>query len=36
MDLRSNFFVICSSVKVYLYKYSCWDELSMNINEGNG
>ena len=29
-------FVICLRVKVYLCKYSCWDELSMNINEGKG
>ena len=33
MDLTSNFFVLCNSMKVYLYNYSLWVEISMNIHE---
>ena len=32
VDLTSNFFVLCTKVKVYIYNYS----LSMNIHEGKG
>ena len=32
-DLTSNFFVLCTNVKVYLYNSSLWVELSMNIHE---
>ena len=32
----SNFFVLCTNVKVYLYNYLHWVELSMNIHEGKG
>ena len=34
MDLSSNFLVLCTNVKVYLYNYSQWVEPSMNIYEG--
>ena len=34
--LKSNFFVQCKNVKVYLYKYSQWVELTMDIHEGKG
>ena len=33
VDLTSYFFVLCTNVKVYLYNYSYWVELSMNIHE---
>ena len=36
VDLTSNFFVLCTNVKVYLYSYSYWVELSMNIHERKG
>ena len=36
LELTSYFVVICTDVKVYLYNYSQWVELSMNIHEGNG
>ena len=36
VDLASNFFVLFTKVKVYLYKYSKWVEPSMNIHEGKG
>ena len=29
VDLTNNFFVLCTNVKVYLYNYSSWVELSM-------
>ena len=36
-DLTSNFFVLCTNVKVSLYNYSQWVEPSMNIHrEHNG
>ena len=35
-DLSSNFFVLCTNIKVYLYNYSKWVEPSMNIHEGKG
>ena len=34
VDLTNNFFVLCTKVKVYLYDYSLWVELSMNSHEG--
>ena len=34
VDLTSNFFVLCTNGKVYLYNYSSWVELSMNIHKG--
>ena len=34
VDLTSNLFVLCTNVKVYLYNYSLWVDLSMNIHEG--
>ena len=36
VDLTSNFSVLCTYVKVYLYNYSLWMELNMNIHEGKG
>ena len=36
VNLTSNFFVLCANVKVNLYDYSWWAELSMNIHEGKG
>ena len=33
VDLRRNFFVLCTNMKYYLYNYSYWIELSMNIHE---
>ena len=38
VDLTSKIIVLCTIVKVYLYmyNYSSWMELSMNIHEGNG
>ena len=36
VDLTSNFFVLHTNVKVCLYNYSYWVELSMNIHEGKG
>ena len=33
VDLTSNFFVLSTIMKVYLYNYSYWVELSMNIHE---
>ena len=36
VDLSSDFFVLCSNVKVYMYNYSKWMEFSMNIHEGKG
>ena len=32
-DLTSNFFVLCIKVKVYLFNYSEWVELIVNIQE---
>ena len=34
VDLTSNFFVLCTNMKVYLYNYSEWVEPSVNIHEG--
>ena len=36
VDLAKSFFAIhlCTIVKVYLYKYSYWVDLHMNIHEG--
>ena len=34
VDLTSNFFVLCTKMKVYLYNYLLWVEPSMNIHEG--
>ena len=36
IDYESNVFALCTNVKVYLYNYSKWVELSMNIHKGNG
>ena len=36
VDLTSIFFVLCTNVNVYLYNYSYWAELSMNIHKGRG
>ena len=36
VDLTSNFFALCTNMKVYLYNYSYSVELSMNIHEGKG
>ena len=36
MDLTSNLFVLCTNMKVYLFNYSQWVELSMNIHEEKG
>ena len=36
VDLTSNFFVLCTTMKIYLYNYSYLVEPSMNINEGKG
>ena len=36
VQLTSNFFVLCTNVKVYLFNYSKWVELNMNIHEGKG
>ena len=36
VDLKSNFPVLCTKVKVNLYNYSQWVEFSMNIHEGKG
>ena len=36
VDLTSNFFVLCTNVKVYLYNYSQCVEFIMNIHDGNG
>ena len=36
VDPMSNFFVICTKMKVYLNNYSLWVKLSMNIHEGKG
>ena len=36
VDLTSDFFVLCTSVLVYLMTYSKWVELRMNIYEGKG
>ena len=36
VDMTSNFLILCTKVKVYLYNYSYWVELSMDIHEGNG
>ena len=33
VDLTSNFFDLCINMKVYLYSYSHWVELSMSIHE---
>ena len=30
VDLTSNFFILYTNVRVYLYNYSYWVELSMN------
>ena len=32
--LTSNFFVLCTNMKVYFDNYSLWVEPSMNIHEG--
>ena len=35
--LTSNFLVLCTNMKVYLYNYySYWGELNMNIHLGKG
>ena len=36
VDLTSNYFVLCTNMKVYLYNYSRWVEPSMNIHEDKG
>ena len=36
VDLTSNFFVLCTDMKVYLHNYSQWVEPSMNIHGGKG
>ena len=36
VDLTTNFFVLCTNVLVYLYNYSWWVELSINIHAGKG
>ena len=36
LDLTSNFFFLCTNVKVYLYNFSWWVELSMNIHGVKG
>ena len=36
VELTSNFFVLCTTVKAYLYNYSQLVELNMNIHEGRG
>ena len=36
VDLTSNFFVLSTNVKVYLYTYPQLVELSINIHEGKG
>ena len=39
VDLTSNFFVLCTNVKVYLYNHPQYEHehgLSMNIHEGKG
>ena len=36
VDLTSNFVVLCTNMKVYLYNYSFWVEPSMTIHEGKG
>ena len=33
VNLIINFFVLCTNIKVYLYNYSLWLELSMNYIE---
>ena len=35
VGLTSNVFVYCTNVKIYLYKYAQWMELSMYIHEEN-
>ena len=32
LDLTSNFFALCTNMEVYLYNYSKWMKLSMNIH----
>ena len=34
VDLTSNFFVLCTNMKVYVYDYSMGVELSINIHGG--
>ena len=34
VDLTSNFFVLCTNMKVYLYNYPYWVVPSMNIHDG--
>ena len=36
MGLTSNSLILCINVTDYLYNYSYWVELSMNIHEGKG
>ena len=36
VDLPSDFFVLCTTVKVYSHNYSYWVEFSMNIHDGKG
>ena len=36
VDVTSNFFVLCTNVKVYLKNYSQWVKPGMNIHEGKG
>ena len=36
VDPTSNFFDLCTNMKVKLYNYSYWVEPSMNIHEGAG
>ena len=35
VDLTSNFYVLCTNMKVYSYNYSFWVESSINIHEGS-
>ena len=34
--LTSNFFVLCTNMKVYVYNFSLWVEPSMNSHKGKG
>ena len=36
LEVTSNFFVLCTNMKVYLYNYSLRMDLNMNIHEEKG
>ena len=36
VDLKSNFFVPCTNMNIYLYNYSWWVEPSINIHNRKG